>query len=403
MLGFSQFKHYYAQILDDQACDGFGAMNKRAFLQAIEGPFTKAFTVENIKKSFEIVGLHPLNPSVIKTSKMAPSIPTSIKEPVLTDEPSPVKAMKTAFTSLLDKSTLPVPSFPSHHLQPDPSPLTSAPSPMPSIAANNLSPQEVAQALLQGTSAAWIVNNSPVTSSAVYNPYHTPSVSSIEATMPPHTSSQYSPNDPLPTHDLTAENIALHEHIKRLNHIIASQHVQLTLNSLAVRKLQNQLYEKEQRVQDKQRGHLFKGKAQIVTAPEFQKLVKDIQEKHHLEKERKELRAEERKRKADANAALEDQKAQLLERYKEDMASYKEECASLAADSVPKKFWPKKPAHPTQGRKARELQPVPIDSPQPPRRTTHPHRAAAPPDLIVDLSIDFDDSEYEDVDTDFDV
>ena len=46
---------------------------------------------------------------------------------------------------------------------------------------------------------------------------------------------------------------------------------------------------------------------------------------------------------------------------------------------------------------------MPIDSPQPPRRTTHPHRAAAPPDLIVDLSIDFDDSEYEDVDTEFDV
>ena len=59
-------------------------------------------------------------------------------------------------------------------------------------------------------------------------------------------------------------------------------------------------------MQDKQRGHLFKGKAQFVTAPEFQKLVKDIQEKQHLEKERKEMRAEERKRKADANAALED-------------------------------------------------------------------------------------------------
>jgi hypothetical protein len=227
VLGFSQFKHYYAWILDDWACDGFGAMNKHAFLQAIEEPFNMAFTVENIKKSFEIVGLHPFNPNVIKTSKMAPSIPTSIKVPLLTDEPSPVKAMKTAFTSLPDNSTLPVPPFPSLHLQPDTSPSTSAPPSMPSIAANNLSPQEVAQ-VLQRTSAAWIVNNSPVTSSVVFKLYCTPSVPSIRATMPPQTSPQYSPND------LTAENTALHEHINKLNHIIASQHVQLTLNSLAV-------------------------------------------------------------------------------------------------------------------------------------------------------------------------
>jgi len=54
------------------------------------------------------------------------------------------------------------------------------------------------------------------------------------------------------SNDLAAENTALHEHIK-LNHIIASQHVQLTLNSLAVRPMHQ----------------LFKGKAQITGAPGF--------------------------------------------------------------------------------------------------------------------------------------
>ena len=58
VLGFSQFKHSYAQILDDQAHDSFGAMNKHTFLQAIEKPFLKSFTVENIKKSFEIGRAH---------------------------------------------------------------------------------------------------------------------------------------------------------------------------------------------------------------------------------------------------------------------------------------------------------------------------------------------------------
>ena len=91
-------------------------------------------------------------------------------------------------------------------------------------------------------------------------------------------------------------------------------------------------------MKDKKRQRLFDGKVQIVTAPEFQKLVKDMQEKLHLEKGQKEARATERKKKADPNAALEHWKGQLLERYNEDMASYNEECATLAADGVPKKF-----------------------------------------------------------------
>jgi len=321
VLGFAQFKHYYAQVLDDHACDGFGAMNKRTFLQAIKEPFTKAFTVENIKTSFKLVGLHPLNPSAIKTSEVAPSIPTSTNTFSLTDEPSPVKAMKTAFTSILDDATLAVPSFPSLHLEPDPSSSTPDPPPICSMTTTHSAtplqetaseplPQKVAQTLLQGTSAAWMVDNNPVSSSVIFNPYHTPSAPSIKLSMPPHTCLHNPPDDSPLIHGLTAENAALLEHIDKLNHIIASQRVQLTLNSLAVRKLKHQLYEKEQRMKDKKGHHLLDGRAQIATAPEFRKLVKDMQEKKRLEKEQKEAWAEERKKKASANAALQHQKAQ---------------------------------------------------------------------------------------------
>ena len=77
------------KFFDPHPHQGFGAMNKNALLQAIKEPFTKAFTVENNKKSFELVGLHPFNPSAIKASEMAPSIPTSTNTISLTDEPSP--------------------------------------------------------------------------------------------------------------------------------------------------------------------------------------------------------------------------------------------------------------------------------------------------------------------------
>ena len=235
---------------------------------------------------------------------------------------SPVQ-MKTAFANLLDDATLAVPSFPSLHLEPDPSSPTPVPPPMCPMTTSNSNtvpkedtseplPQKVAQTLLQGTSAAWIVNNNPVTSAVVFTLYCTPSEPSIKLNMPPHTP-LHNPPDP---HLIHAGNAALHEHIDKLNHIIASQRVQLTLSSLAVRKLKHQLYEKEQWVKDRKGHHLLGGKAQITTAPEFQKLVKGIQEKNHLEKEQKEAQAEERKRKADVNAALQHQKAQQIERYK---------------------------------------------------------------------------------------
>ena len=83
-------------------------------------------------------------------------------------------------------------------------------------------------------------------------------------------------------------------------------------------------------------------------------------------------------------------------RYNEDIVSYKEECATLAADGVPKKFWPKKPSHPTRGRKANQLKLLSHDSQHSPIPTTHTHHTATPVNLITDLDNDPDDSEYED-------
>ena len=127
-----------------------------------------------------------------------------------------------------------------------------------------------------------------------------------------------------------------------------------------------------------------------------------MQEKYCLEKEQKEARAEERK-KADANAALDHWKSQLVERYNEDMASYSEECATLAADGIPKKFWPKKPSHLTRGKKANQLKPLSLNSTPPSIPTTHAHRTAAPVDVIVDLDDGLEDSKYENCKDEFNV
>ena len=98
----------------------------------------------------------------------------------------------------------------------------------------------------------------------------------------------------------------------------------------------------------------------------------------------------------DANAALQHWKAHQIEIYNEGMASYQEERATLAADGVPKKFWPKKPTHPTRGRKANQSKPLSINSTPTIIPTTRNHHTATPADLTIDLEDDLEDSEYED-------
>ena len=160
---------------------------------------------------------------------------------------------------------------------------------------DNRSPQQVAQELLQGTSAEWIVSNQPITINDVLKPYHTPPAAALQA--PPMTLlPQHHSGDPSPatadTNALINENMALRQHIKSLNQVIASQCVQLTLATMAFNKAKNQLHEKARHMQDKARHRLFDGKAQIVTGPEFKQLVKELEDKCQLEKDEEAVHAE---------------------------------------------------------------------------------------------------------------
>jgi len=108
---------------------------------------------------------------------------------------------------------------------------------------------------------------------------------------------QCHPKDPSPAtaddiNTLINENTALHKHISTLNQAIASQHVQLTLATMAFNKAKNQLHEKAQCTQDKARQRPFDGKAQIVTGSEFKQLVKELEDKCQLEKDEEAVHAE---------------------------------------------------------------------------------------------------------------
>src|SRR5258706_10137923 len=77
VLEFKQFKNFYGDVLAKRAQEGLGILSKADFLVAIAEPFRLTFTPERIKKSFELVGLHPYNLDAITPAMMATSRVTS--------------------------------------------------------------------------------------------------------------------------------------------------------------------------------------------------------------------------------------------------------------------------------------------------------------------------------------
>ena len=61
MLGFSQFKQAYVEVMEEWAQINGSMISRGEFLEAIEGPWKKAFTAENIRKSFEVTGTWPVD------------------------------------------------------------------------------------------------------------------------------------------------------------------------------------------------------------------------------------------------------------------------------------------------------------------------------------------------------
>jgi len=172
--------------------------------------------------------------------------------------------------------------------------------------------------------------------------------------------------DPSPanadTNALINENMALWQHIKSLNQVIASQHVQLTLATMAFNKAKNQLHEKVQHMQDKARHRLFDGKAQIVTGPEFKQLVKELEDKHQLEKDEKTACAAAQMAKAAVKAAEAQAKSDAMEKYEQDKDVWRGECAILCVNGRHGKALPPKPPHPFKGKRRSVMEWVLDDS-----------------------------------------
>ncbi|THH16364.1 hypothetical protein EW146_g4257 [Bondarzewia mesenterica] len=72
-------------------------ITKGDFTAVFGKAFLRAFTKETIETAFRVTGIHPFNATVIKPSQMRPSEPSSMRGTFPLTQPSPVKAIITAF------------------------------------------------------------------------------------------------------------------------------------------------------------------------------------------------------------------------------------------------------------------------------------------------------------------
>jgi hypothetical protein len=162
VVGFSQFKRFYQEAMEERAQTNSGRITKSEFLTAICDPFKRAFTPENIKKGFEKTGTWPINQQKITAEMMAPSVGLSGKSKPIVNLNSPIKNT----LQLID-------AFSSLRVQSPPVQATTEcplPASQDSSLPNDLAPSPSSSSInslfdgYQGTRAAFLFDGSPPSS-----------------------------------------------------------------------------------------------------------------------------------------------------------------------------------------------------------------------------------------------
>lgn len=179
------FKNFYGDVLAKRAQEGLGILSKVDFLVAIAEPFQLTFTPEWIKKSFELVGLHPYNPDAITPAVIATSRATSSHAPIHTNVSSLIKRLKEALSAALEHN---VPTLPSLSLMTPHTPVATSLTPESEIehhqdtytmVSGGFGPVLNAGGLLSDTHAHWLTTIDPITSADHFEILATPPDSSL--------------------------------------------------------------------------------------------------------------------------------------------------------------------------------------------------------------------------------
>lgn len=358
----STFETVHKRGVDkDDFCSVFG----RAFL--------RAFTTENVESAFQATGIYPYNPDVIRPEQMKPAETTSIRSSLPLLQPSPVRAVISAFrnhqfthqechpdsppnagsSNFLGSLSDPTTPTGSGRIQSQKRPLDPASDP------NLETPSKRMRILAEGlsrTSGSILITKARVTHLEMAKFTKPPVREQIppEIEVPDWSSLQC--NRPL--NSLTREE--LEEHVLMMTkglecsqQLVAAQQVvieganaQMVVQNLAMDKVNLSLHKKEKKKKSDRTVLFPGGKGRHLTDLEVIRKKRELEEERVQEEVEKERRKVAKDNKKMEKEQLEVQWKTMTEEYENAVGVWETACQQLRALGTLVKNLPKKPKRP---------------------------------------------------------
>jgi DDE superfamily endonuclease len=331
-------------------------VTKGNFTKVFGEAFLMAFTRPTILAAFEKTGIYPYNPSVIMERQMEPSKATSTHGSFPLPQPSPVRAVMTAFHHH------PITSFdvsPDTHRRIDTDTDTEVtPGPKRRMRDEDIDPslftpskrmRILSTSLATTSSGSFLIQKPPIVSSQVIAP---PVIEHPPPLAEPDWALLSTPADKGAGHETLESRIGAlttslklsRQHILARDAIIEGAHATMVVQSIYCDRLNETLNTREKKKQTDRNRLLFPdGKGRHVTSDGFRAALAELEKKKADKATEHARKQQARDQKRVAKAAAEELWKETIAAHQQEIQQWESECARLRAQGTLAKNLPKKP------------------------------------------------------------
>ena len=330
-------------------------ITKHNFLAFIEEPFRAAFSESNIRAAYAKAGIWPFNPAAIPTAIHELSKPSAIDGEFPAGPCSPIKAIVASYQQELRTMLPQGPGIQESTTSPPASPLADHQNVQNGQEATS---GHVLRSLVRESSISFIASSEPITPNKTlpYIPIVKPPKKPLISTPGPRTLRSKANRT---AQSLAVENEVLHQELQQAKQHIATLEAHATnanahiiLQAIHNKQLHGALYEKTESSKKRGKKALFvKGQGVLVTSEEFKERRAESQRAKDVTEEKKKETVAKKVAKEAAKAAAAADRQTKLDKYMVDVAAWEARCANLLSKGAKKGKLPRKPPHPTRGRR----------------------------------------------------
>ncbi|KAF8160510.1 hypothetical protein BJ912DRAFT_891218 [Pholiota molesta] len=336
-------------------------VSKKEFTLLWSCAYISAFEPDTISAAFRVTGVHPFCREVITEEQMKPSITSSVKGSFPLPQPSPVRAVMSAFNANPPTSFMVSPS--THTLHNQATQIAHGEGEEPPITptrrrryaevdADLFTPSKRMRSLYAGlastSSGSFLVSKTPLTSA-------TPILDPVLEDLPHLPQPDWSLASKIPFHgqNLEEENRMLRQNLQQAHTLFCAQsgiiegaNATMVVQNMHLRKLNGALYGKENDKVSNRTLIIDASKGQVFSSDEIRNGLSAQEEKKRALDAEKKSKVERRAAKKEAQAKLEDEWKRIKIQHDERVRVWKLTCENLAAEGIAKKNWPKGPIRP---------------------------------------------------------